>query len=142
MWFWYALLSAIFWGLAYATLGKLDKHITPAGFWLCVYLLSISLYAGLWFLGTDWKVDLNAILKRHNFLIITLFTVFIVVGNLAILKAMQNHNPVAVSLIEISYPLFTALFTFILFRENMLTWPLAAGATLVFSGLTVMTVWK
>ena len=51
---------------------------------------------------------------------------------------MGAKNPTLVSLIEISYPLFVVLFTWIFFREMQLNPVTCVGGLLVLAGVAVI----
>jgi drug/metabolite transporter (DMT)-like permease len=53
---------------------------------------------------------------------------------------MSAKNPTLVSLIEISYPLFVIIFTWILFREFQLTPSTLFGAVLILAGVVILTL--
>lgn len=62
-------------------------------------------------------------------------------GVVLLYNAISGKNATLASLIEISYPVFVALFAFLLFRELHLTPPVVLGAILVFAGVTIIIVY-
>jgi drug/metabolite transporter (DMT)-like permease len=67
-------------------------------------------------------------------------TVTTVTGALLLFLAIGGKNATLASLIEITYPVFVALFAFVLFREVHLTASVLVGAGLVFAGVFLI-IW-
>jgi len=57
---------------------------------------------------------------------------------LLILFAVAARNAPVTALIEISYPLPTAFFCWLFFRQSHLNWQVAAGAVLIITGVIVV----
>lgn len=68
--------------------------------------------------------------------LLSLFTASL--GALMTYLAIGGKNPTLTSLIEISYPLFVLLFTWLFFREVPLNIMAALGALLVLSGVALI----
>jgi drug/metabolite transporter (DMT)-like permease len=54
--------------------------------------------------------------------------------------SIDGKNATMAGLIEISYPIFIVLFTWLLFREMHLTWTSALGGLLIMAGAAVVIV--
>ena len=52
--------------------------------------------------------------------------------------SIDRKNATMAGLIEISYPIFIALFTWLLFREVHLTWTSALGGLLIVAGAVIV----
>ncbi|MBI3899748.1 MAG: DMT family transporter [Gammaproteobacteria bacterium] len=63
------------------------------------------------------------------------------VGTVLLYLSISHKNATLASLIEISYPVFVALFAFLLFRQVHFTASVVVGALLVFSGV-VLIIWR
>lgn len=59
-------------------------------------------------------------------------------GSVLLFLSISGKNATLASLIEISYPVFVALFAFVLFRETHLNASVLLGAALVFTGVAVI----
>ncbi|MBI3775305.1 MAG: EamA family transporter [Gammaproteobacteria bacterium] len=57
------------------------------------------------------------------------------VASALLLMSIGAKNATLASLIEITYPLFVALFAYALFRDNALNGAVLLGAALIFSGV-------
>ena len=55
-------------------------------------------------------------------------------------QAISDKNATLASLIEISYPVFVALFAWLLFRQVHLNASVLVGALLVFAGVAVIVL--
>ena len=60
-------------------------------------------------------------------------------AELFIALSIVSKNATIAGMIEISYPLFIALFAYLIFRESELNWGIAAGGALIMAG--VLTVY-
>jgi drug/metabolite transporter (DMT)-like permease len=59
-------------------------------------------------------------------------------GAVLLYLSISGKNATLASLIEISYPLFVALFAYLLFRQIQLTLPVLFGGALVLSGVAII----
>ena len=59
-------------------------------------------------------------------------------GSVLLFLSISGKNATLASLIEISYPVFVALFAFVLFRETHLNASVLVGGALVFVGVAVI----
>ncbi len=83
-------------------------------------------------LANDWQVIRKGGYETKLVLGIILVNAL---SNLSILASMQEKNATVAGLVEIAYPLFTALFTWLFFREVEMSWGTAFGGLLVLSGV-------
>ncbi len=135
MWAVYAIGAALLWGLDYTLTEKVLNRVTFST------LLTIELFFGfLGMLGLSlltgvfWP-ELSAILRSKQTLLWVL--VIVIVFNTAnglIVASIGAKNATIAGLIEISYPLFIAAFTWLLFGEDRLNLGTAFGAGLVVLG--------
>ncbi len=135
-WFAFALLAAALWGASYAMYEQLLKTISPAAAMLYTAFGTVFVYFG-WAaahgaLANDWQVIRKGGYETKLVLGIILVNAL---SNLSILASMQEKNATVAGLVEIAYPLFTALFTWLFFREVEMSWGTAFGGLLVLSGV-------
>lgn len=62
-------------------------------------------------------------------------------GSVLLFVSIVGKNATLASVIEISYPVFVALFAFLLFRQVHVNASVLAGAALVFAGVMII-VWN
>lgn len=137
-----ALSSAVLWGLSYALSEKILKEFISPYFYMAftgfIYFF-ISLCLCL-FMG-NMKAGLQTLAGNKEMLLLTLFTsVCYAAGALLIYMAISLKNATLANIIEISYPLFTLLFAWIIFKDVQLTSWTAFGSLLVLSGVSVIAL--
>lgn len=140
MWFAYALAAAVIWGISYATSGRaIARGVSPVVFFflytlvgaVCAFLgLALtgklgSLVTGIRGLGGDW-VWLAIVVVTSG------------LGSLLIYMAIGEKNATVASLIEISYPVFVALFAWLLFKEVQVNLSTVLGGLLILGGVGVV----
>ena len=142
MWIFYALIASLCWGISYAACGPLlKKGLNPLifllGYSLCgligalISLLSSKRQSGELIFQSLSRTDVMWFL----------FSVAVsALGAYLTYAAMGAKNPTLVSLIEISYPLFVVLFTWIFFREMQLNPITFFGGLLVLAGVVVIII--
>ena len=139
MWLVLATVASMFWGMSYVFSEQLYKHISVLTT-LAIEMFVISLIIGvaaLWE-GT-LKTDLATIASSR--LVIWLLVASIVtflVGELGIGFAISGKNATLAGLIEISYPLFIAIFAYLFFNESELNAGTSIGGAIVFAGVCVV----
>ena len=142
MWIIYAAAASMCWGMSYAASGPLlKKGLDPL-----VFLLGYSFFG---FLGaivalcSTGKLSLafkSPALDGHDICWFLLSVAVSALGAYLTYFAMGAKNPTLVSLIEITYPLFVALFAWVFFREMQLNAVTICGGLLVLAGVAVITI--
>jgi drug/metabolite transporter (DMT)-like permease len=142
MWITYAIAASICWGMSYAASSEiLRKGFSPLLFFFG-YSLFCTLGASLSLLtsGTLPNIWKHVELDRHD-LGWFLFSMAIgALGAYLTYAAMSAKNPTLASLIEISYPFFVVLFTWIFFRQCQLNLSTLLGGLLLLSGVVVIII--
>ncbi len=132
----YALIASILWGIDYAIAEKVFNKYS-------VYtVLFFELFVGaiiMLLIGYgDIKQDL---VQFKSFSSVSLFAVCCLVFNAGLLficKSIKDSNATVAGLIEISYPFFIMLSSYILFGENHITKSVLVGAAFIFSGIAII----
>jgi drug/metabolite transporter (DMT)-like permease len=136
MWFYFALAASILWGLNYALYEKLLQHISYhllLGVNMSVGAIMMYKLAGRYGLKQDWMVLMQN-KKLFVFIIMTITTY--ILANFCISYAIQlKNNAAAVASIESIYPIFTLIFTYVLFRNNHFTMNTLIGIFFIIIGL-------
>ena len=134
MWSIYAILASILWGLDYALVGKLFKSVNYSTVLAAEFLLGflgmalISLWKG------SIRADVLTLSQGVNIFYFFGMLVAFFVAQLFIATAITIQNATLASFLELSYPLFVAIFSWILFRENSMNIGTAFGGALLFLG--------
>lgn len=141
LWFFYSLTASILWGVGYVLAEKILKQtvISPAFLMLTATAVTLPLYAALCVYLGEFKTGMAATFSSPLvFWLVVLHALTIIGGNFLILTSVVEKNATLVTMIEITYPLFVALFAYLILKEVQLTWATAAGAALIFSGVAVI----
>ncbi|MFH1157808.1 MAG: EamA family transporter [Pseudomonadota bacterium] len=141
LWFVYALMAAVLWGVSYTLVEVLMKNISVASVYL-YSTLSGFLFALCYGLATgafrqDWQNIRGFSAETKTFLtgVVAVELVVYVLANLFILLSIKGKNATMAGMVEISYPLFTAFFAWALFREVQFTAGALLGVLLVLTGV-------
>ncbi|MBN8709047.1 MAG: hypothetical protein BGO12_23255 [Verrucomicrobia bacterium 61-8] len=140
MWFIFAIVAAICWGASYASSGRvIERGLSPL-----VFFFYFTLSGAAWSLasllisgkGSRILAEPRALGGEIWWLVLSIVTSCI--GGLCIYHAIGGRNATVASLIEISYPLFVALFAWLFFRELQMNWQTMLGGLLILSGVGVV----
>ena len=139
MWLLLALTASLLWGLNYVLAEKAMLRISP------LTLMALELFVGAVLatvaalLSGSFRHDLALLARdRGSMLLVGASVVAFTTANTAIFYSVATKNATLAGLVEISYPLFIALFTWLLFRESHLNAAVVAGAALIAAGVTVI----
>ena len=139
-WMTYALSAAMLWGASYAASGPvLRSGMTPVVFYFCYSLFGVITASGmLLFRGEAHQVisQISDLRAYAGWFVFSLLAAAL--GGVMTYMAIGEKNASLVALIEISYPLFVVLFTWLFFREIQLNVMTLAGAVLVISGIALI----
>jgi drug/metabolite transporter (DMT)-like permease len=138
MWVLLALSASLFWGLSYVFNEEIYKHMSV---FTALSIMSFVIFIATAFMAyvTDnLKPDLVALATSKR------LVWYLVGGIMALLIAelfigfsITAKNATLAGLIEISYPIFIALFSFILFR-SVVNLPTMLGGMIIFVGVFVI----
>lgn len=133
-WYVTALGAAVMWGIHYPLLGNALRTFSPASVMLMTVAPAVFIVPLFYreiaadcraFLSMGWEA-------RAAILAIPATGA---AATVLLLLSIGRKNATLASLVEISYPLFVALFSYVIFRENHLNPSVVAGAALVFAGI-------
>jgi len=138
MWILFALSASLFWGMSYVLSEEIYKKISVftslSIMSLAVFLLTLMI---AYFTG-NLKPDLVEIASSKRLMLYVLGGIFaLLIAELFIGFSIVSKNSTLAGLIEISYPIFIALFSYILFKNNVTT-PTVIGGIIIFSGVFII----
>ena len=138
-WWMYALLGALTWGVHYNLIAKSMTEASP----LTIYFIpNILLLITLPFWYKTVISDIQNLLTTSNevrvSVVLMMFTS--ILGTVAVYKAIHMSNATYASLIEIAYPIFVALFAYLIFKENHLTWEVMLGGAFILVGTILVII--
>lgn len=138
-WYVTAVAAALIWGVHYPLVDFALKRISIVSV-LLLTAVPIVLLAPLYqqtlkhdlvvWQGLSWSARLPILSIMLTSLL----------GAVLLYLSIASKNATLASLIEISYPVFVALFAYLLFRELHVNLPVLIGAALVFSGVALI-IW-
>lgn len=135
-WYITALGAAVVWGIHYPLVDHALKRVSLTGVLLLTAipililpLVTRSVVADVLTLrAMDWS-------ERWPILALSLTSL---AGSVLLYLSISGKNATLASLIEITYPVFVALFAYLLFRQMHLNASVMIGAGLVFAGVAVI----
>jgi drug/metabolite transporter (DMT)-like permease len=127
------------WGLDYALAGRIFQHrIAPVTLLAMQMLIGGSVFLAI-SMATSLKQDIQTIVSSATTLWLTVAAlVGFSVANLMIALSVKAKNATLAGLIEICYPVFIAIFSFILFKESHVTSSVLVGGLLIFAGIGII----
>ena len=139
MWIIFAVSASLLWGLTYAIDEQIFKHISVvtslaiAGFFTFIVMLLTAYFTG------TLKSDMAAINSSNELLYKVVAGVFtFVTAELLIGLSINAKNATLAGLIEISYPIFIALFAYLFFKESQINMSTILGGSLMFAGVLII----
>ena len=140
MWFFYALMASIFWGINYALAEKIGQRISLISL-ITLEMALGSIVLGLWAYFTTLKLDLNTLWTNRPLMTLTLVEIGVMLlANVAIVLSIQAKNATSAGLIELSYPLFIILTSWVLFHEHHLNLPIIIGSAFISVGVICVSL--
>lgn len=139
MWILYSIVAAVLWGLDYSLTEKVVRKIQFSS------LLTIELFVGflamlvLTWVSGSYKSDWSALIASKQTMLFTLLIVASFnIANVFIVLSIGNRNATLAGLVEISYPLFIVLFSWLMFKDVDVNPWTVVGAVLVLAGVGVI----
>ncbi|QQG35400.1 MAG: EamA family transporter [Micavibrio aeruginosavorus] len=130
------LCAALCWGLAYALLGKiLHSGISSAFALAAIGICTLSTYVAVLVKSGTFYSGVQ-IVQQNKVVFFCLLAVAacLISGQFLVYRAISLKDAPHVAILEICYPIFTCLFTWLLFRNLELSWHIVAGGILIFVG--------
>lgn len=139
-WYLAGLGAAVLWGIHYPLLEHALRRVSL----VTVLVLTVLpvLVVALLFRETLWRdALLLADMDWPDRMRILLLSVTSLAATVMLFLAIGGRNATLASLIEITYPLFIVLFTWLLFRQVHVTPSAALGGLLVMAGAALI-IWN
>lgn len=135
-----AFIGSILWGLQYAIWGHKLKNVS-ASLSLVYYFLGCTVLFGIAHIVMAKKSDTWAMSGNETKWMI-LSIVLGTVANFLIRLSILQKSASLTSLIEISYPLFVVLFSWILFKDATLSLRTLVGGGIIMLGVIIVSTGK
>lgn len=139
MWVVYAIFAAILWGINYTLAEKILRSISTFTLLALEMLLGAVVFAALSYF-TTMKRDIMVLQTEPKILWLTLAEIAVVLlASYFIATSIQAKNATVAGIIELIYPLFTILFTWLFFGENHIDTSVIIGGILIFMGVLMIS---
>jgi drug/metabolite transporter (DMT)-like permease len=133
----FAISAAVSWGLVYVLSERVLRDFNPLTLnFLYGVLTTLLLLPFIW----TGHIDLGGVTTSGRTVLSLVFAAvaLTLVANFLILMSIDRLGAAPAALIEISYPLFTVLFTLAIFKV-IPSWPTLAGGLLIMAGTAIIT---
>lgn len=139
MWILYALGASMLWGITYVLSEQIYKKLSISTSLALTCAATAIVMLCLSLFRNEFKRDIATLSTDRSALLLLISGIIIfVLAELCIAFSISEKNATLAGLVEISYPVFIAIFAYILFREDSLNISSLAGALLIFSGIFVI----
>jgi drug/metabolite transporter (DMT)-like permease len=139
-WYVTAIGAALVWGVHYPLVDHAQKKLSLISVLLLtalpIFVLALFFHRTL---AADYIVW--ASLDTGPKVRVLALALTSLLGSVLLFLSIAGKNATLASLIEISYPVFVALFAWLLFREMHVNTSVIIGGLLVFAGVT-MIIWN
>jgi drug/metabolite transporter (DMT)-like permease len=135
-WALFALSAAIFWGLAYTMSGQVVKSGISTPFILgFVAAVTLPVYVTALIKTESFRPSLEIVMNNKILLLfLGVQAISLMMGQYLIYAAIAQKSVTYAAVLEISYPIFVCLFTWVLFRDLQMSWNIAVGGLMIFAG--------
>lgn len=139
MWILYALIASALWGIVYVLDEKLFHYISPPQLMFILGAFGMVVW-GLYLFGTGQGSGLQELNAggRAAWILMALTVVVYFGASLMIYNSIKGSNASLAALVEISYPIFTCLFAWLVYREVQLTPLSMVGAAVIITGVVLV----
>jgi drug/metabolite transporter (DMT)-like permease len=134
--FLYAIGAAITWGLVYTIDQKILSNISPITL-LFVYSIIAAIIMLPFIFFSNGSIKNVLISSKSDWALIILSVVLTTLANLLILSGIKRLDASTASIIEIAYPFFVVLFSYIIFKSTPNIY-FFIGGILVFAGCMII----
>lgn len=139
MWIIYALSASLLWGLTYVLSEQIYKKISVISslglttFFASIFMLFIAQVTGV------LKQDISTISGSQKlFQLVAAEVLVLLLAELFIGYSIAGKNATLAGLIEISYPIFIALFAYVLFKDSQANAGTFVGGLFIFTGVAIV----
>ncbi len=136
-WYLAAVGAAIVWGIHYPLVDNALKKLSLPGV-LLLTTLPVLIMVPLFGRALSTDLQLLSATSWSERLLLLAPALTSLAGSVLLFAAIGSKNATLVSLIEVSYPAFVALFAWLLFREMHLNTSALIGGALVMSGVLLI----
>ena len=140
MWFWYAIIASLLWGVGYVANQYLLRSFSSSEILFLESILIIILLLPLLHFTNGISTTFAKLANIKLFLILLGSGLIYISAASLILKSISASNASIAAIIEASYPIFTMLFAYLILGEVQFTLTSLIGCALVLAGLVVINL--
>ena len=131
------LVSAIFWGLCYATFERSLAHVSVATYMVAGGIVSILIaYPVAKF--SQQPIDFSPLKGKEALIVFIVALASAQIAALATNFATYHVHSTYAAIGEISYPMFTMIFMYVLFQVNYFNWWTMIAMILITAGVVLL----
>lgn len=139
MWIFFAVAASVLWGLVYAVNEKVYNYIRVMPYLAISFLVAGVVMTGISMMSGEFFKDMSAIISSQKlFVLVVGGIILLILAEICIGYSIMGKSATIAGLIEISYPIFIVIFSYVLFKENHMSYATALGGALVFAGISVI----
>ena len=140
--FWLAILASVLWGLTYCLDERVLEGLSVAKLYFLLCLCGAAIAATVLLVQGSSPLGLFAFdTSKASLLLVAVTMVTATSAALAILSSIQLLGANKSAVLEISYPLFVALFSVWLFKGQLQP-PVVIGGVFIFIGSAIIVLAK
>lgn len=134
----YSLGAAICWGAVYAIDQKVLEHISPISIAFFSAVATVLVFLPFMLVNNGELIKTFFSSGKENISLASIAIVFAIIANILILFGIKSLGASYASILEIAYPFFVILFSFVIFRTHPNIY-FYIGGVLIFIGSFVIT---
>ena len=140
-WFWMALSAAALWGLGYAINQITLKHFSVLEllFFESVIVSLVFFIYFAWF--GNWSSFIHKLANPKLLTLILLSSFIYIAASFLILSSISASNAGLAAIIESCYPIFTMIFSYLIFRDVQFNFTSAIGVVLIICGIIIVKLY-
>lgn len=140
-WFWMALSAAGLWGLGYTINQITLRHFSVLEllFFESVVVSLVFFIYFAWF--GNWGSFLFKLANPKLLILILLSSFIYIAASFLILSSISASNAGLAAIIESCYPIFTILFSYLIFRDAQFNFISAIGVVLIICGIVLVKLY-
>ena len=140
LWLFYALGAAVIWGVNYAVAGHLlARGMSSQTLFLVDLIFGTTAVTAVITFSGRWSATAAELQNaRPDLAWLVVAVIAVTAAGLLSFMSIEAKNATLASLIEVSYPLFTAFFAWALFRQTTINTATIIGGLLIFAGVLIV----
>jgi len=133
----FAIGAAITWGLVYAIDQKILNGVSPMTL-VFINAITTAVIVSPFIFFNNGSIKEALVSGKTNWGLVSISVVLATLANFLILSGIKNINAPAASIIEITYPFFVVLFSYILFRSTPNVSFFIGGSFILFGSIIII----